>query len=131
MDDYESEWTFNTNEEFDYIHARTLSGGVRDWDYLLRQALRHLKPGGWLELQESESRATSDDGTHENAPLTMAYQRILHDAYARFGKPLNVMSTITQQMEQAGFVNIVNDLYKVHISISLSLYLFLTKTSGC
>ena len=37
IDDMELEWTFPDNQ-FDFIHMRSLSGSIKDWDHLLSQA---------------------------------------------------------------------------------------------
>ena len=43
VDNAEDEWTWPDNT-FDYIHVRTLLGGIKDWDRFYRQAFRCLKP---------------------------------------------------------------------------------------
>ncbi|KAJ5159748.1 uncharacterized protein N7482_006752 [Penicillium canariense] len=112
IDDAESDWTFSSSEAFDYIHARSMGGGVSDWPRLLRQALVHLKPGGWFEVQEFEAWVRSDDGTHMMATNVMDWQDKLNRASDEFGKPVNVAPRMAQWMAEAGFVNIVDDIYK-------------------
>ncbi|KAL1969669.1 hypothetical protein VTN77DRAFT_8222 [Rasamsonia byssochlamydoides] len=51
IDDFEKEWMYEENY-FDFIHARTLSGCVQDWRWLIQQVLNHLKPGGYFEVAE-------------------------------------------------------------------------------
>ena len=113
VDDIESDWTFPPGETFDYIHGRMLGGGIGDWDRLLRQAYRHLKPGGWLEFQEIEPCILSDDGTHERTPKAMEWHRKLRDASRRFGKPIDAIGSIGWRMQRVGFVNVIDDVYKV------------------
>jgi hypothetical protein len=44
--------------------------GIGDWDRFVTQARDHLKPGGWLELQEFHLPIGCDDGTmHEGTAL--------------------------------------------------------------
>lgn len=113
IDDAESDWAFAPDEAFDYIHARSLGGGIGDWPRLLKQAFVHLKPGGWFEAQEFEAWVLSDDGTHEAAKTVMDWQDRLNAASARFGKPMNVAPRIGGWLEGAGFVNVTDDIYKV------------------
>lgn len=50
IDDATSEWTFV--EPFDFIHMRGLSGAFTDWSKVYRQAYKHLRPDGILELAD-------------------------------------------------------------------------------
>lgn len=113
IDDAESDWTFAPGEAFDYIHVRSMSGGIGDWPRLLRQAYKHLRPGGWFEAQESEAWALSDDGTHEHAVTIIDWQNRLNQASKMFGKPMHTAPHIAPWMETEGFVNVSDDIYKV------------------
>jgi SAM-dependent methyltransferase len=113
IDDAESDWTFSSAEAFDYIHARSLGGGIADWPRLLRQAYTHLKPGAWFEAQEFEALVYSDDGTHERATRVMDWQDRLNRASEQFGKPMNVAPRLAGWLGDAGFVNVTDDIYKV------------------
>jgi trans-aconitate methyltransferase len=116
IDDAESDWAFSPAEAFDYIHARSLGGGIADWPRLLRQAYTHLKPGGWFEAQEFETWVLSDDGTHTTASSILDWQDRLNEASTQFGKPMNVASRLEEWLMDAGFVNVVDDKYKVSTS---------------
>lgn len=113
IDDAESDWAFSPGEAFDYIHARTLAGGIGDWPRLIKQAYQHLKPGGWFEAQEFESCVCSDDGTHEQASAINSWAGLLTQASKKFGKPMDVASQIEQWMNEQGFANVTDDVYKV------------------
>jgi len=113
VDDVESDWAYNPDEAFDYIHGRAMGGAIGDWERLFRQIYDHLQPGGWVELQEYEVWIHSDDGTHEQALTAIDWQLKLDDASRRFGKHLNVAGTLRQKMIDAGFVNVRDDVFKV------------------
>ncbi|BDD55176.1 hypothetical protein MPDQ_007670 [Monascus purpureus] len=115
VDDIESDWTFRPEEAFDFIHARSLAGGIADWDRMLQQAFAHVKPGGWVEIQECEPFIVSDDATHELAVVTQEWHRKLRGASRQFGKALDVVSSIGWRMQRAGFVNVIDDVYKCPI----------------
>ena len=121
IDDAESDWAFSPSEAFDYIHARSLGGGIADWPRLLRQAYTHLKPGGWFEAQEFETLVLSDDGTHTRATNVLAWQDQLNQASKKFGKPVNVAPRLSGWMEDAGFVNVADDVYKVSSFLGIAL----------
>ncbi|KAF2194155.1 hypothetical protein K469DRAFT_727539 [Zopfia rhizophila CBS 207.26] len=53
IDDAEQPWTWDDNI-FDFIHMRTMTGCIRNWDTLFRQCFDHTKPGGYIELQEMD-----------------------------------------------------------------------------
>merc|ERR1711977_233416 len=52
VDDFEQDWEFPEVGKFDYIHWRSLSGSTGNWDKLYGQALRNLKEGGFVDVQE-------------------------------------------------------------------------------
>jgi trans-aconitate methyltransferase len=118
IDDAESDWTFSPAEPFDYIHARSLGGGIADWPRLLRQAFTHLKPGGWFEAQEFQTLVLSDDETHTRATSILDWQDQLNSASEQFGKPMNVAPRLEEWLGDAGFVNVQDDIYKVSDSIA-------------
>ncbi|KAF4153281.1 hypothetical protein CNMCM6069_001044 [Aspergillus lentulus] len=112
-DDFpDAEITFTPAEAFDYIHARSLGGGIGDWNRFLRQAYRHTKPGGWVEIQEYETWIRSDDGTIQRAPMLLDWQQKIDAASTQFGRPMNVASSLAGWMQEVGFVNVTDDSYK-------------------
>ncbi|KAJ5984500.1 hypothetical protein N7481_006599 [Penicillium waksmanii] len=50
--DAQSEWTYH--EPFDLVHMRGLSGAFRDWGRIYQQAFAHLKPGGFIEVADTD-----------------------------------------------------------------------------
>ncbi|RAL14956.1 class I SAM-dependent methyltransferase [Aspergillus homomorphus CBS 101889] len=112
IDDAESDWAFPPEEAFDYIHGRSLGGSISDWERFLRQAYQHVKPGGWVEIQEFETWIRSDDGTDQQAVLIHDYQRKLDEASQKFGRRMNIASNLGEWMQRAGFQNVRDDTYK-------------------
>lgn len=51
VDDVESVWLHPPNH-FDYIHSRHNSPSFRNWPKLMQQAFKHLRPGGFIEIQD-------------------------------------------------------------------------------
>lgn len=97
----------------DYVHARAMSGSIRDWPALFGQAMQCLRPGGWLEVQEYETMARSDDGSFDQAVNFNMWQSTLNEATQTFGKGFMDSSHHKERMEEAGFVNVTDDIYKV------------------
>jgi SAM-dependent methyltransferase len=113
VDDAESEWEYTTSEHFDLIHGRSLGGSLANWPNFYRQVFRNLKPGGTLEMQEHEAWMKADDATMERATWTAEWNRVLNDASAIFGKKLNVAENHKMWMEEAGFIDVQDDVFKV------------------
>ncbi|KAF2124279.1 S-adenosyl-L-methionine-dependent methyltransferase [Dothidotthia symphoricarpi CBS 119687] len=115
IDDAESEWLYTRAEAFDFIHVRTMSGSLADWDRLVRQAYAHLEPGGWLEFQEPIELCESDDGTIERAQTILQWQALCAQAARGSGIELCVGLTLKRRMVQAGFVDVEEKVIKVPV----------------
>ncbi|KAJ5355250.1 uncharacterized protein N7496_012462 [Penicillium cataractarum] len=113
VDDAEEPWLFSANRPFDFIHARDLGGAIADWPRLLRQAYKHLKPGGWIELQEFEVMLKSDDDTLKLAPTLCEYLRRLQEASEAFQRPMNIAEGHRGRLVEAGFEKVRDEVYKV------------------
>jgi len=113
IDDVESEWVYSPSEAFDFIHCRTMSGSVSDWNQLIAQCYTHVVPGGWVEFQEPLALCESDDGTLEKAVDICRWQELCNEAAAGFKKDLCVGDTLKQRMLDAGFVDVQEKLVKV------------------
>ena len=126
IDDAESEWVYPPSEAFDFIHCRTMSGSITDWERLIGQCYTHLTPGGWLEFQEPIALCESDDGTIDGAVNMLYWQGLCNDAAASFKKEIRVGNTLKQRMEAAGFVDVHEKVVKVSFSLfHLLLWLLL------
>ncbi|CRG90736.1 methyltransferase, putative [Talaromyces islandicus] len=112
IDDAEDEWVYST--QFDYIHTRTLCGGIRDWPKFHRQAYDNLRPGGWLEMQENEAWFQREDGTCPQ--WTNLFLEKLDEASIMSGNRLNVAGDQKQHMLDAGFVNVRDEVFKLPLS---------------
>ncbi|RAH47506.1 class I SAM-dependent methyltransferase [Aspergillus brunneoviolaceus CBS 621.78] len=110
VDDYESDWLEKMNA-YDFIHSRNLAGCVVDWHRLIRQAYDHLKPGGYLELQESAVWAWSDDGTLRMDSPLMEYLMSLNDAAHMIGRELNIYIDLKPWLIAHGFEDVHEQTY--------------------
>jgi SAM-dependent methyltransferase len=124
VDDVESDWAYREDEKFDFIHGRSMAGGIGDWPNLLRQIYANLKPGGWLEMQEYQAMIGSEDKT-EDDPLGMRnYPNIQHwvdlvcEGSIMFKKTLHVAKEMKEWMTVAGFEDVKEEVYKVFISLT-------------
>ncbi|KAI8315052.1 hypothetical protein K4K61_003012 [Colletotrichum sp. SAR11_59] len=123
IDDAQLDWTFKP-DEFDFIHARGLFGGIDNWQKLYDQAFRHLKPGGWFESVEADSQVRSQNEEIEKDPKHVFKQwaPLFWQAGDIIGKTFRVAQDDGQNpiimetcMRRAGFVDIVHKKWRVPV----------------
>ncbi|KAL1975441.1 hypothetical protein VTN31DRAFT_3833 [Thermomyces dupontii] len=112
IEDFEEDWVYS-DDKFDFIHARTLSGSVKDWPQLLARAYKHLKPGGYVELQEAPIWCWSDDDSLPPDSPLVKYLSILEQESSKQGRSLNICDKLKPWMEEAGFEDVQLKVYKV------------------
>lgn len=110
VDDAEASWTY---QPFDLIHGRSLCGCIADWPRFYRQCFDHLKPGGYLEMQEHDAWISTLN--EEEPPWTQDWNRTLNEASAKFGKVLNVANNHVGWMKEAGFTEVEDQIHKIPI----------------
>lgn len=112
VDDIEDTWLYE-KDHFDFIHARELYMAIRDWDKVIKQAFDHLKPGGYLELAQSNPDPMSDDNT---LPSDSAYRQIT-EVFFEIGDIIGASGHAAKhfkaKMEAAGFI----DVHEVQLKI--------------
>lgn len=111
IDDFELDWSYIY--PFDFIHARSIEGSVKDYRRLFQQARENLTPGGWIEVAEPTVGVFCDDDTIELAPNLLEWRDRLIEASHLFGKPMGVAKHYKEWLVEAGFVNVKEDVYKV------------------
>jgi trans-aconitate methyltransferase len=114
VDDLEQSWDYKDDERFDFIHWRSLCGSTSNWSRVYQQAFESLKPGAWLEVQEYDAWVySSDDPEMKEAPATLDWVEKLSLVSKVVGKPLNVAQFQKKWMEDAGFVDVQERVFKV------------------
>ncbi|KEF57548.1 uncharacterized protein A1O9_05465 [Exophiala aquamarina CBS 119918] len=113
VDDIESEWAYPPAEHFDYIQGRALCGSIADWLRLFSQSLANLKPGGLIEMQEYSCIVLSDDGIASEATHLLEWAEQMNEASKKSVKELRVCALLKKNMEDVGFVDVHEEIYKV------------------
>ncbi|KAK7414827.1 hypothetical protein QQX98_006342 [Neonectria punicea] len=113
VDDFEDQWMYK--KPFDFIHARELEGCIADDGRFFQQAFENLAPGGYIELQAMRGQFVSDDGTSEKATNAQRWAAGLLDSSAKFGKPIDCVGDWKYKLDQAGFVDIHQEIRKAPI----------------
>ncbi|PHH65201.1 hypothetical protein CDD81_3060 [Ophiocordyceps australis] len=118
VDDVESPWLYQRNH-FDYIHSRHTVMAVRDWTRLFRRAHEHLKPGGWIELQEIHHKPSSASltGTMSEDHGVAQFWACVNEGLTTLGVDLDTAADgkLADMMRETGFVNIRQRVFHVPI----------------
>ncbi|KAF3918472.1 hypothetical protein ABW21_db0203964 [Orbilia brochopaga] len=91
---------------------RMMVGSIGDWPKLVKQAYDNLVPGGWLESQEVLTHAYCDDGTLPADCNWKKWEKLYVDAARSFGRPIDIALELKGWYEDAGFVDVVEDVVK-------------------
>ncbi|PGH23577.1 hypothetical protein AJ80_02357 [Polytolypa hystricis UAMH7299] len=113
IDDVEQQW--DDNQAYDYIHCRYIAGSIRDWPALMRQCYQHLKPGGWVELQESCIYPYSEDDSLKPGNKWVEMLELLAQACALIGRTMDPGPYLKRFVEGAGFDNVAQHVYKLPV----------------
>ncbi|KAF5521011.1 Secondary metabolism regulator LAE1 [Colletotrichum aenigma] len=114
VDDAEAEW-LHADDSIDYIHIRNMGAAIKNWEKLLAQAYRVLKPGGWIELQEMKWNFNCDDGTMGPDYALTKMMKLVWEGLGMFGIEADVADTNPQRLKDAGFIHQVHDAVKVPV----------------
>ncbi|KHN94258.1 Methyltransferase type 11 [Metarhizium album ARSEF 1941] len=118
VDDMESPWLHPRNH-FDYIHSRHTVMAIKQWDRLYRRAFEHVKPGGWMEMQEIHHRPRSagPDGTVPADHPVARFWTLVTEGLAALGVNLDISSggVLAGKMQEAGFTNVTERVFHVPI----------------
>jgi len=74
---------------------------------------RHVSPGGYVEFQDIDLSIYSDDGTLHAQSDLYKWNRLLAQACNQLGVEHSPGPKLKSWMEKAGFVNIVEQVYKL------------------
>ncbi|KAJ5364741.1 uncharacterized protein N7496_010454 [Penicillium cataractarum] len=109
--DARAEWTYH--EPFDLIHLRGLSGAFQDWAAIYAQAFTHCKPGGYIEVADTDPAADTiafsplkRPGSEAEIPALRKYTSALRAAAEAAGYPRDLAHLNTDALAAAGFVDV-------------------------
>ncbi|WPJ62724.1 hypothetical protein SMAC4_13590 [Sordaria macrospora] len=117
IDDASKEWTYKDNH-FDFVHIRWLTGSIKDWTAVYKEAYRCLKPGGWIEHADSSGDIFSEDNSVTEDSAMSQWGKIWQEAGRRGGNPVDLIPANLQEngMKEAGFVNITKKELPIPVS---------------
>jgi hypothetical protein len=103
VDDIESDWAYNF--PFDFIHARFISLGIKDWKRVFAQSFANLHPGGWIEIQEFTLWAITEETSKPNEVMVKFCQDVI-TATQKIGVNPRQAEHFGPMLEEAGFENV-------------------------
>lgn len=123
IDDASKGWAHKA-DHFDFVYIRWLTGAIKDWPAVYKEAYRCLKPGGWIEHVDASGDIYSDDNSVSEKSALSQWGPLWQEAGKRIERPVDIIPANRQEngMKEAGFVNIT----KKDFSVSYLYYLTLT-----
>ncbi|KAH8653911.1 hypothetical protein BGZ61DRAFT_320795, partial [Ilyonectria robusta] len=126
VEDIEQDWV--ESEGYDLIHYwpapsqtgrlhRRLAGSIADWPALVCQIYENLKPGGWVELQETINAIYSDDETLKPDNALVRLTDNLKKAHDMIGRTLDPAPKFTGWLETTGFCHITERKFKLPVGM--------------
>ncbi|KAI9828294.1 MAG: hypothetical protein M1819_006632 [Sarea resinae] len=111
VDDCEDDW-LDPPDWYDYIHSRNMVQGIRSWPLYLKRALRHIKPGGYMELQEVFHYPYQQGApmAYADCPLAQYWKNVI-DGCGELGVDFHRPKRLADEMRAAGFVNVEQRIY--------------------
>ena len=111
--DAEGDWSSFAIEPFDLIHGRMLLNSMRNWPRFMERCLKHLKPDGWLELNDVAHRVFAEDGSGEAESAMLRWWRVVFQESSR-SNGIDVDSTYkhARWMRDAGFVDVRERVFR-------------------
>ncbi|KAI1176458.1 S-adenosyl-L-methionine-dependent methyltransferase [Nemania sp. FL0916] len=94
------------DESIDFLHARSLAGGVTDWSSLFKQAYDKLKPGGILEWTEIAIQVFDFDGNFGDDEIVPQFITVWRDLCQRNNIEFTPSPHGPVWLVDAGFENI-------------------------
>ncbi|KAF5000744.1 hypothetical protein FGRMN_1512 [Fusarium graminum] len=116
VDDIEHEagWTY-PEDTFDYIHLRHVVNSLRDRELVWDRIWKHLKPGGYVEIQEFQYVPACDDDSCDGPYALRDFARYLEDGMAALGSEYQGVLHVERELHEAGFVDVTTKNYKCPI----------------
>ncbi|KAL4766813.1 hypothetical protein BDW60DRAFT_221618 [Aspergillus nidulans var. acristatus] len=112
----EGEWPFTARQAFHYIRGFALGGMIADYKGLYRNAYRHLLPGGWFEVRDNNVQFLLETPSAEKEEKLVAlrkWEKLMAEAAEKFGKPINMAAKHKALMEDGGFKEVQEQIYKI------------------
>ncbi|KAI0893590.1 S-adenosyl-L-methionine-dependent methyltransferase [Annulohypoxylon nitens] len=115
IDDIEDEWAHG--DGWDLVHIRQVFPAIQDPPGVCRQSFGHLKPGGWIEVQDFGGIVKCDDDTLQTDSLLTQFYDMTTEALSKRGIRWTIANNLDEILRRIGFVNIECKKFKVPIGV--------------
>ncbi|KAI0179086.1 S-adenosyl-L-methionine-dependent methyltransferase [Hypoxylon sp. FL1284] len=115
IDDIEDEWAHGDN--WDLVHVRQVFPAISSPRVVCKQSFSHLKPEGWIEIQDYGGILKCDDGTLPANSLLTAFHDMTSEAMTKRGIVWSIANEMEAILLEAGFVNVQCKKFKCPIGI--------------
>ncbi|KAK0668461.1 S-adenosyl-L-methionine-dependent methyltransferase [Cercophora samala] len=118
VDDFDEDWV-DPDDKYDFIHIRNVMHSVTDTKALLSRVMRHLKPGGYIEIQDLDITPRSDDETlTPTTPYALRdYLKYMAAGLGVLGSEMHAIHKMPDELAQAGFEEIKKTTHKAPIGM--------------
>lgn len=116
VDDIEhfSGWMY-PKEKFDYIHIRDTTHSIKNRPQMWDRIFKHLKPGGYVEIQEYQYILGCDDDSCDGPYAMRDFLNFLHQGMAARGANAHAILYVEEELKAAGFQDIQRKTFKCPI----------------
>ncbi|KAL4970443.1 uncharacterized protein BDV14DRAFT_163268 [Aspergillus stella-maris] len=116
-EDLEGPWSFTAKQAFHLIHGEALGSSLTDWKGLYTNVIKHLVPGGWVEVLEHDlafyPRECKEEEMEGKWDAAREWQGLIDEAAKKFGKRINMGSKQKALMEEAGLAEVQEQIFKI------------------
>jgi hypothetical protein len=103
----EHDWGMG-DAKFDVIHTRLVPFHAKAVPSVLRRCYEHLKPGGYIEMQEAWPPYRTDEppGAPEHASKMIEWSKLRLQAASKLGVDHTITGQLPELLSEAGFVEV-------------------------
>lgn len=116
IDDIRRKEWWACTQPYDYIHTRMSLGIFEDFREIIQKGFNNLEPGGYMESQEIYSKVYCDDGTMPADYELLKWTKAQDTAAMKLGVPLRIANKLKTWYEQAGFVDVYEEIFAIPIN---------------
>ena len=105
--DAEQDWEIG-DTKFDVIHTRLVPFHAKEVPAVLRRCYEHLKPGGYIEMQESWPPCRTDEppGAAEHRSKVIEWSNLRVEAASKIGIDHTMPGQLPEALSKSGFVEV-------------------------
>ncbi|KAL1896184.1 hypothetical protein Sste5346_004927 [Sporothrix stenoceras] len=107
-DVHKVEW-MRPEDTVDLVHLRDMAGAFADWDFIFREALSCLKPGGYIECLDFHDQTGQTQNFLSSFPVDARiheFARAIDEASIKAGRRRGTHHLEAERLERLGFIDV-------------------------